>query len=69
MTTHIAGHEGVGIVVAGVISSSYSDSIVHMSNKWGAVVGSGVSDDLLHSRVGVSYVYRPPTSETLNGID
>lgn len=35
----------------------------------GAVVGSDVSDELLHSRVGVSYVYRPPTSETLNGIN
>ncbi|GAM43339.1 hypothetical protein TCE0_047r18071 [Talaromyces pinophilus] len=37
MTTHIAGHEGVGIVVA---------------------VGSDVSDDLLHSRVGVSWLHR-----------
>lgn len=35
----------------------------------GVVVGSDVSDDLLHSRVGVSYVHRPPTSKTLNGIN
>lgn len=37
--------------------------------KLGAVVGPDVSDDLLHGRVGVSYVYRALTYETLNGIN
>ncbi|KAF3023431.1 hypothetical protein E8E15_009471 [Penicillium rubens] len=37
MTTHIAGHEGVGIVVA---------------------VGPDVDEDLLNSRVGVSWLHR-----------
>lgn len=51
MTTHIAGHEGVGIVVAGGRFSSIDiDSLLTFD----VAVGPDVDEDLLNSRVGVS---------------
>ena len=58
MITHIAGHEGVGTVVAGTSTHPpMLGSVLGVASKIDKViVGGDVPVDMLNSRVGVSYV-------------